>query len=163
MNKDLHDLTDQANGGVIEESGALPFIKGSYFGVGVLVLFVLYGLGAAVGGEFSSIMLASLQNVPFAILAIFAYLGLTKPSNKVISVAWLFGVVGILALLTLANSFAAVLKDPTAMQQGALPEFIEGGQLQFVLTILGMGVSVLVGCLGFYTKYSMLAQPLSPP
>jgi len=150
----------------VEQSEAYrsPF-KGWHIGLGALILLGLYGFGFGVGGELEAIMEASLETVPFALLAILAYLGLQQSGGKIVAVLWLFGIVAALALLTLGNSFLAVLVDPTALRPGQSPEFIEGGLPRFLLIFLGLGLSILLGCLGFIPlvrRWLSLFLPLDP-
>ncbi len=48
--------------------GGLPI------GIGAIILALVLGIGAAIGGEVGQIALASLNALPFAVLAVLAYL-----------------------------------------------------------------------------------------
>ena len=122
-----------------------------------LVLLACYCAGFAAGGEFGSFMQASLETVPFAVLAILAYLGATSVAGqrargdggRILAIGWLIGVVGLIAFLSLTNSFLAVLENPAGVQRGDPPVFIDGGLVRMSLTVLGLVVAVLVGLIGF--------------
>lgn len=74
----------------------------------VAAIAVIFGIVAAtvVGGPFADFMLAGAQVVPFALLALLAYVGVQREWARVLSLVWLaivlLGLAGIALLLTLA-------------------------------------------------------------
>ncbi len=132
--------------------------------VATALLLLLYIVGFVLGGELGSFMGASLETVPFAALAVFAYLGATRSGGKIAAIVWLLGVVAAIAVLSLLNSFLAVLVDPI-LRPGVTPEFIEGGPIRLLLVFLGIGLSILIGLLGFIPaarRWLSRLLPLNP-
>ena len=114
----------------------------------VALLLLLYGVGFGFGGEFEAIMTAGLEPIPVAILAVLAYVGAGRTGGRLVAIFWLLGLIGAMAVLVLSNSFMAVLTEPV-LRPGDWPEFVAGGQTRLLFVFLGLGLSVLVGGLGF--------------
>ena len=141
-----------------------PTFKRWYIVVASFGLLLLYSLAFFTSGELSSFVEASFETVPFAILAIFAYVGGIRSGGKIVAILWLLGVVAALAIVSLINSFFAVLVNPI-LRPGMQPEFIEGGPLRLLLIFLGMSLSILIGALGFIPavrRWVSSRLPLNP-
>ncbi|MDP9309964.1 MAG: CPBP family intramembrane metalloprotease [Chloroflexota bacterium] len=123
-------------------------VKGWPLGLTAAILMVLYVVAAVVGGEIRQIVLASVQTVPFVILAILAYLGITQTWAKVLTLVWLGILVAGFGIAALGLSFAALLDNP-AVQPGTLPRLADGGGAQLLGVAVGSLVAVGIGALGF--------------
>ncbi len=123
-------------------------VKGWPLGLTAAILMVLYVVAAVVGGEIRQIVLASVQTVPFVILAILAYLGITQTWAKVLTLVWLGILVAGFGIAALGLSFAA-LPDNPSVQPGTLPSLAHGGVAQLLGVAVGSLVAVGIGALGF--------------
>ncbi|MHB0878771.1 MAG: CPBP family intramembrane glutamic endopeptidase [Anaerolineae bacterium] len=115
-------------------------IAGVGLGMAVLVFLVIVGL--IVGGEAASFAEAGLQSLPFAPLAIFAYLGVQRRWARYLAFLWLAGLVLAFAVFGLLSGAAALL------QPGSLsgtPGLVPGGSLRLVLLFLGNGAAIAIG------------------
>jgi membrane protease YdiL (CAAX protease family) len=128
-----------------------PFTARQILVAGV-ILAGFYGCSFLLGGELGAIVQAGLETVPFAILAILAYLAVAQKSLRWMAVAWLYGLVALIAFLAFNSSFLAVLVNPV-LRPGMIPEFIEGGLINLVFICAGLGSSVLAGSLGFLPAF----------
>jgi membrane protease YdiL (CAAX protease family) len=92
------------------------------FGAGAIIFVLLFVGGSLVGGELGSFMTASGNAIPFAILALLAYMGGSRLNWAWFATAlWLLLMIAVTGLVTLGLSIAALsggLPDATA---GALP------------------------------------------
>jgi membrane protease YdiL (CAAX protease family) len=116
------------------------------FGAGAALLLILFVVGSAIGGELGQIMAASLNALPFAVLAVLAYLGAGRPNWAwVATPLWLLLMIAGLALTTLGLGFGAIAGGmPQPNQQLELPP---GAWLRITLIALGVAASVVVGAL----------------
>ncbi len=117
------------------------------FGVGAIIFVLLFTLGGRLGGELGSFMSASLTAVPFAILAILAYMGGERPNWAWLATgAWLVLMVGGTSVSALVLSFGALahgpLNDPTHP-----PRLDTNGWLSLGLILLGILISAFIGVL----------------
>lgn len=135
------------NSGSLVEHGSQPPIKLMPFGVGALLFTLLFLLGNNVGGELSSFMMASTNVMPFAILAILAYLAGKSPDWAWFATGtWLAMMTAGVALMSLGLSIAA-LTDGALLDPQTAPQFVPGGLLQIALVGLGILLSCMLGLL----------------
>lgn len=87
-----------------------PPVRAGLFGILAAVVAVLFAVAFAVGGELSQIMQASIQTLPFAVLAILAYLGIDRTWARVLALVWLLILVSVTGLLGFLMT-TAVLAD----------------------------------------------------
>jgi membrane protease YdiL (CAAX protease family) len=123
--------------------GGLPI------GIGAIALAIFLGIGAAVGGEIGQIALASLNALPFAVLAVLAYLGGSRFNWAWIATGlWLAILVGGTAVVALGFGFATVANLGAAQANpGAPPQIAPGGLLRVGLIALGALVAIVAGAL----------------
>lgn len=122
--------------------------------VGFVVLAITAGVGIAVaivvGGQLADFMLAGAQVVPFALLALLAYLGLRRPWARVISYIWLgivlLGLAGVALLLTfgLLLSQAGALSPSTGTPALRGPLLPPGGAARLGLIALWNVIGLVV-------------------
>ena len=114
------------------------------FGGGAALFLLLFAAGSVIGGELGQLMTASLNALPFAVLAILAYLAAPRPNWAWVATAlWLLLMVGGAGLAALGLSFAALADGP--LTQGAAPQLAREDWLRMALIVLGMVASVIVG------------------
>lgn len=117
------------------------------FGAGAIIFAALFAAGSLIGGEVGSFMSASLNAVPFAVLAILAYLGGGRPNWAwVVTGLWLAGMIGAVGLTTLSLSLAAVAPDALSNPE-AMGAITGADWLRIALIVIGMGLSVVAGAL----------------
>jgi hypothetical protein len=114
-------------------------------------LVVFYVVGYVIGGELTNILAAGLQTIPFALLAVLAYLGVNQTWAKVVSLLYLGLLVAAVGFVGLTMSFA-VVSDLTLSNAGnAAPglnlDRAEG--LRMLAIFLGSVTAVVIGALGF--------------
>jgi membrane protease YdiL (CAAX protease family) len=107
-----------------------------------------------IGEQPRAFIVASLEVVPFVMLAVLAYLGVTRDWGKVLAVLWLLVLIGSMALITFGYTFSALLAGPlpTAPQfSGNEPSslLVEGGGIRMLLVVVLSFPAVIVGGLGF--------------
>ena len=118
------------------------------FGAGAMIFVLLFVGGSLVGGELGSFMTASGNAIPFAILALLAYMGGSRPNWAWFATAlWLLLMIAVTGLVTLGLSIAALsggLPDATA---GALP-LTEADWLRIAIiafsSMAAVGMSVIL-------------------
>ena len=118
------------------------------FGAGAIIFVLLFVGGSLVGGELGSFMTASGNAIPFAILALLAYMGGSRPNWAWFATAlWLLLMIAVTGLVTLGLSIAALsggLPDATA---GALP-LTEADWLRIAIiafsSMAAVGMSVIL-------------------
>ncbi len=113
------------------------------------------GVGMLVGGELGDFMTASMQVLPFVVLAILAYLAIEQFWAKVVSVLWLGMLLFGFAVFCLMWSMLA-LTDPSTVQSFASPsgtslspQLQAGGLRQLGVVFLVLGGASLLGIPGF--------------
>jgi hypothetical protein len=90
------------------------------FGAGAALLLILFAIGNAVGGELGQIMAASLNALPFAVLAVLAYLGAGRPNWAWVATAlWLLLMIGGLSLIAVGFGISALADGPLTAGQPA--------------------------------------------
>ncbi len=124
-----------------------PQLQGWQIGGALIVLALLYSLGFVIGGELGQIMLAGLQTVPFALLALLAYLGSYYAWAKVVTLLWLGGLIAGMGLVSFGLAAQALTVGP--IQPGVFPEFVPGAALRIIAMVLGSGLAVCIAALGF--------------
>lgn len=119
---------------------------GLAIGIGAIGLALVLGAGAAVGGEAGQIALASLNALPFAVLAVLAYLGGRRFNWAWVATGlWLTILIGGAAIMALGFGVATVANLGAAQATPAGPPQISpGGWLQIGLIALGSLGAVLV-------------------
>ena len=117
------------------------------FGIGAIIFVLLFSTSSLLGSEANSFMGASLNAVPFAILAIFAYMGGNRPNWAWLATgAWLTLLIGATSLTALGLSFAALtngpLNDPANLSRLAPSAWLSLG-----LILLGILANISLGTL----------------
>jgi uncharacterized protein len=116
------------------------------FGAGAALLLLLFGVGSAVGGELGQLMAASLNALPFAILAVLAYLGAGRPNWAWVATGlWLLLMIGGASAAAFGFTVAALVEGPLTEQSAA--GFTQQDWLQVALVLLGSLASAIVGAL----------------
>lgn len=117
------------------------------FGIGAALFVLLFVAGSALGGELGSLMAASLNALPFALLAILAYMGGPRPNWAWLATgAWLSLMIGFASLAALGLSIASLVEGGLGSPE-ALGSLETAAWLQVGLIVLGMLLSVLLGAL----------------
>jgi membrane protease YdiL (CAAX protease family) len=114
------------------------------------IMLVLAFVVSAVPGvprELSAFITASLEVVPFVLLAVLAYIGTRRDWGKVLTFIWLLLLVGGIALNNISTAFAALIENFTSTT--ALPTLVPGGGFRLAL-IGGLSfLAVVLSALGF--------------
>lgn len=111
------------------------------FGIGAALFLILFVGGTALGGEAGQFMLASLNALPFAVLAVFAYLGGQRPNWAwVVASLWLAVMIGGASLVSLGFSLITLLAQP--LEPESAPQLAGGAWLQMGLVLLLVIVSI---------------------
>lgn len=117
------------------------------FGMGLGLFALLFAVGNAIGGEPGQIMAASVNTLPFAVLAVLAYLGGDRPNWAWIATAlWLALMVAGVSLIALGLS-VNVLADGPVSDPGALPVFALADLWRLGLVALGIVAGIGAGAL----------------
>lgn len=104
-------------------------------------------VGVAVGGEVGQVMLAGAESLPLMVLAMLAYLGVTRGWAKALTLLWLFILILIVGLSSLVVSFEALSAEVNLV--GSSSPAAAGGDIKSPAVLLGLLVSPLIGSLGF--------------
>lgn len=116
------------------------------FAAGAALFLVLFAAGSAVGGELGQIMAASLNALPFAVLAVLAYLGAGRPNWAWVATAlWLALMVGAASMTALALTVGALADGP--LTETSVAALTPADWLQVALVALGIVASVVAGAL----------------
>jgi membrane protease YdiL (CAAX protease family) len=126
---------------------------GLQIGIGAIALVLFLGVGAAIGGEFGQIALASLNALPFAVLAVLAYLGGSHFNWAWLATGlWLALLVGGAAIVAISIGFATVADLGAAQANPRQPlRIAPGGWLRVGL--------IAIGSLGVVLASSLLLVP----
>ncbi len=117
------------------------------FGVGLGLFALLFAIGNAIGGEPGQIMAASVNTLPFAVLAVLAYLGGDRPNWAWIATAlWLALMIAGVSLIALGLSLN-VLADGSVTDAGSLPAFALADLWRLGLVALGIVAGIGAGAL----------------
>ncbi len=117
------------------------------FGVGLGLFVLLFAVGSAIGGEPGQIMAASVNTLPFAMLAVLAYLGGERPNWAWVATAlWLMLMIGGVSLIALGLSLN-VLTSGLSPGAGALPMLAPADLARLGLVVLGITGSIAIGAL----------------
>jgi len=121
--------------------GGLPI------GIGAIILALALGIGAAIGGEVGQIALASLNALPFAVLAVLAYLGGSRFNWAWVATGlWLALLIGGAVVMAMVFGLATVADIGAAQASpGRPPQIAPGGRLRIGLIALGALGSILAG------------------
>lgn len=143
------------------ESEQRRAINGPLFAIAALVLMVAFAAGVVIGGEIGAIMLAALQTLPLAVLAVLAYIGVDRTWGKIATWVWMLVLVMIVTLAVLGMSSIGIIdtQQPEAFTPG-LETFAQ-------LAIVGGGIllSLVAGGLMLIPHVRRLlsrALPLNP-
>lgn len=117
------------------------------FAAGAAIFLLLFAGGNAVGGELGQVMAASVNALPFAVLAVLAYLGGERPNWAwIASGLWLALMVGGASLAALGLGIGALvdgpLNDPANPPQLTPDDLLRSG-----LIIVGIVASIVIGAL----------------
>lgn len=135
---------------VVEASRRRPDLRP--FAAGMAIFLLLFAAGNAVGGELGQLMAASVNVLPFAVLAVLAYLAGERPNWAwIASGLWLTLLVGGASLAALGLGIGALVGGPLTDPANP-PQFTPGDLLRIVLILVGIVASVVIGAL-----------PLLPP
>lgn len=133
-------------------------IKRAFVGIALLMLSIATGM--AIGGEVGQFMTASIEVVPFLVLAVLTYITNGKMWVKVLTLAWLALVLAGFAGFTIMWSIVALL-EPASVQSMVAetngsasaspspPQFLPGSGNTLLITIVLLGVAGLAGLPGF--------------
>jgi membrane protease YdiL (CAAX protease family) len=114
------------------------------FGGGAALLLLLFALGNAVGGELGALMAASINALPFAVLAVLAYLGADHPNwARIAAPLWLLLMIGGASLIALLMSIAALAGG--LIDEQIFARLTRDDWLRVALVFLGVGASVIGG------------------
>ena len=92
------------------------------FGAGAIIFTLLFATGSLIGGELGSFMTASGNALPFAVLAILAYMGGSRPNWAwFVTALWLLLMIALTTLATLGLSIAALTGGMPDTTADALP------------------------------------------
>ncbi|MCS6882024.1 MAG: CPBP family glutamic-type intramembrane protease [Oscillochloridaceae bacterium] len=117
------------------------------FGAGLGLFVLLFAVGSAVGGEPGQIMAASVNTLPFAVLAVLAYLGGERPNWAWVATGlWLALMVGGVSLIALGLS-ASVLSGGRLTETERLPLLGPAELARLGLVMLGIAGSIAIGAL----------------
>ncbi len=119
--------------------GGLPI------GIGAIILALVLGIGAAIGGEVGQIALASLNALPFAVLAVLAYLSGSRFNWAWVATGlWLALLIGGAVVMAMVFGLATVADIGAAQASpGRPPQIAPGGRLRVGLIALGALGSIL--------------------
>lgn len=122
--------------------------KNWYIAGAVAALALLFAIGMFISGELGSFVLASIQTLPFMLLAVLAYVGVRYTWGKVLTLVWLGLLVASTGLVVLVLSFAA-LGNLVGATPGDFSGFNSGdGARLLAIAVLGF-VAIAIGALGF--------------
>jgi len=127
---------------------SVPPVRSGLFGILAAVVAVLFAVAFAVGGELNAIMLAGAQSLPFAVLAILAYLGIDRIWSRVLTWVWLGMLVSITGLVSFGLTLSVLVDVPLDGSAGSL-DFAPGTVASLLLLAAGSIVSVALGGLVF--------------
>lgn len=116
--------------------------------VPVVLLIIGRLLGGAAGSELVQIAVASIQALPFMVLAVLSYLGLRYAWGKAASLVWLALLVGAgaLGVVLLGVATLVTIGDPA----GETPFMVAPNAAPMItLLVLGALASVIIAALGF--------------
>lgn len=125
-----------------------PQIQIWQIGAALAGLAVVFSLGLAIGGEIGSFMLAGLNTLPFALLALLAYLGERFTLAKIAALLWLGLLVAGAGLAALGLSLQA-LADGLLLRPDGTFGLVAGAGPRLAAITLGCGVAVVLAALGF--------------
>lgn len=117
------------------------------FAAGAAIFLLLFAAGNAVGGELGQVMAASVNALPFAVLAVLAYLGGERPNWAwIASGLWLALMVGGASLAALGLGIGALVGGPLN-DPANLPRLTPGDLLRSGLIMVGIVASIVIGAL----------------
>lgn len=109
---------------------------------GAVYLLLLVG-GTVMGGELGQIVLASLNTLPFALLAILAYLATDRTNAAwVASGIWLLILIGGANVMGLILGVAGAFDLSIDVTPGGAPTLRPGGGVSIVISIFGVALSI---------------------
>ncbi len=109
-----------------------------------VLAFVISSGGIAINGEPRAFITASLEVVPFVMLAVLAYIGTRRNWGKVLTFIWLVFIIGGLALNNILTVLLALLDGPLPTATSpTFPSLVPGGGVR-LLIILVLSVAAMV-------------------
>jgi membrane protease YdiL (CAAX protease family) len=124
-------------------------LRGRQIGIALIALAGVYSLGLAVGGEVGQILLTGLQTLPFALLALLAYLGSKFNWAKPVTLLWLGLLVAGTGII-IPGMVAAPLVSPLMAGSDTVPVADRQNiALQLWIISIGSFLAVALGALGF--------------
>lgn len=138
--------------------------------LGLIILLIVVSSGMLVGGEAGSFMTASMQVVPFVVLAVLAYLAPHHLWAKVATLVWLGIVLIGIALFSLMWGVIGLL-DPTTIDAlsgdspAMRPRLLPGSVPLLLLVVGGLLLAGGVGVMGFVPpvrRWLSRVVPLNP-
>lgn len=115
------------------------------FGAGAALFALLFAVGNTVGGEVGQFMAASLNALPFAVLAVLAYLGGSRPNWAWVATGlWLALMVGGASLAALGLGLAA-LADGSLTDPRNPPSLVPGAGPRIALLLGGVVAGAAAG------------------
>lgn len=129
---------------------------------GAAYLLVLL-IGSLLGGELGQIMIASLNTLPFAILAVLAYLAADRTDVAwVASGIWLIMLIGGAGALALLLGGAGALDLAAGLNENTPPSLRPGGGVSMLITFLGVAASFAAGALCLVPAVRRLVARIIP-
>ncbi len=162
--KEVPSMSDQLP---VMGTGGRRMPDGVPIGIGAIALLIVLGVGAAVGGELGQVALASLNALPFAVLAVLAYLGGSRFNWAWVAAGlWLAMLVGGAAIIVLGFGFATVANIGAAQASpGGAPQVAPGGWLRIGMIALGTLGTIVAGTLLLFPQARRLIArriPINP-
>ena len=118
-------------------------LGGWRIGAGAALLALIVIGGTALGGEARQVALASLSALPFAVLALLAYLGGNRFNwASVVAIIWALVLVGGSAVGALGYAFGALAGD---LSTGQMPNLAPGDLLRVGLVFIGCSLACVLG------------------
>ncbi len=147
--------------------GGRKLPDGVPIGIGAIALLLFLGIGVSIGGELGQIALASLNALPFAVLAVLAYLGGSHFNWAWVATGlWLALLISGTAVVSIGFGFATVANIGAAQSHpGTTPQVAPGGWLRVGMIALGaLGTILAVALLFIPQARRQIARviPLDP-
>lgn len=144
--------------------GSSQMPNGRLIGIIAITLTIALSIAVSIGGEIGQIALASLNALPFAVLAVLAYLGGNRFNWAWVATGlWLFLLVGATAMVSIGFSFATIV-NVGAIQASPdrMPQIDSGGWLRIGLIFFAVGFTVLASLLLLIPRVRHIIARLIP-
>jgi uncharacterized protein len=132
----------------VSESGSRRQWWPGYLIVAGLIVLGIIG-GQLLGGQLGQFMVSGLQTIPFAVLALFAYLGIDRDWARVLALLWLFvlllgiGGVGVMAVFAALLARAGLLPQLTSTAPLTQAQPLDSAAIAAAIFSPAMGVGIL--------------------